>query len=186
MAPAGTVYRVNIALSDVDRGLYETLELRVAQHPSESLRYLVTRLLAYALSYEEGITFSKGGLSSTDEPPIAIFDLTGQMLAHIDIGSPSAERLHRCAKLCKRYSVFTTASTDHFARELKTREVFRAESIPIFFLPLEVVDGIGERMEKATAFELVRTDGQLYVTMGKDSLGGAITETMLSSLAASG
>ena len=68
MALGATIYRVEIALSDVDRGLYESLDLRLAQHPSESLRYLVTRMLAYALSYEEGIRFSKGGLSSTDEP----------------------------------------------------------------------------------------------------------------------
>jgi hypothetical protein len=80
--------------------------------------------------------------------------------------------------------VFTTANADHFARELKTRQVFRADSIPVFFLPSEVVDGIGERMEKATDFELVRTEGQLYVTMGGASLAGAITERMLETLAA--
>jgi hypothetical protein len=39
-------------------------------------------------------------------------------------------------------------------------------------------------MEKATDFELVRTEGQLYVTMGGASLAGAITERMLETLAA--
>jgi uncharacterized protein YaeQ len=37
MALTSTIYRVDLALSDVDRGVYETLELRLALHPSERL-----------------------------------------------------------------------------------------------------------------------------------------------------
>src|SRR5580692_306737 len=98
MALTATMHHVEVELSDVDRGVYESLDLRIARHPSESGRYLVTRLLAYCLSYEEGIAFSKGGLSSADEPPIAIRDATDTLLAWIDVGSPSAERLHKAAK----------------------------------------------------------------------------------------
>src|SRR5262245_43082790 len=98
MALTATIHHFEIALSDVDRGVYETLDLRVARHPSESARYLFTRTLAYCLSYEEGIAFSKGGISSTDEAPITVRDLTGVLRAWIEIGSPSAERLHKAAK----------------------------------------------------------------------------------------
>ncbi|MDQ3301441.1 MAG: YaeQ family protein, partial [Myxococcota bacterium] len=41
--------KFEIALADSDRGVYEQLEWRVAQHPSESERYLVARVLARAL-----------------------------------------------------------------------------------------------------------------------------------------
>ena len=67
MAITATMHHIEIALSDVDRGVYESLDLRVAQHPSESMRYMLTRTLAYCLSYEEGIAFSKGGLSDASE-----------------------------------------------------------------------------------------------------------------------
>ena len=77
MALTATVYHVQINLSDVDRGVYTALDLRLARHPSETMRYLLTRTLAYCFSYEEGIAFSKGGLSSTDEPPVSIRDRTG-------------------------------------------------------------------------------------------------------------
>jgi uncharacterized protein YaeQ len=65
-----------VRLADADRGVYETLNLRLAQHPSESAEFLVTRLLAYCLEYAEGIAFSKG-LSDPDEPAIMVRDLTG-------------------------------------------------------------------------------------------------------------
>src|SRR5579859_1018315 len=69
VALTSTVYHLEIDLSDVDRGVYETLDLRLARHPSESKHYLLTRALAYCLFYEEGIAFSKG-LSTTDEPAV--------------------------------------------------------------------------------------------------------------------
>ena len=46
MALGATVHRFQIDLSDVDRGVYEALDLRVARHPSESVPYLLTRTLA--------------------------------------------------------------------------------------------------------------------------------------------
>ena len=49
MALTATIYNFDIDLSDSDRGVYETLALRVAQHPSESDEYLIARVLAYLL-----------------------------------------------------------------------------------------------------------------------------------------
>src|SRR5437899_2757847 len=72
MALGATVYSFDIDLADSDRGVYETLALRVARHPSESDDYLVARVLAYCLEYTEGIAFSRGGLSDADEPPITV------------------------------------------------------------------------------------------------------------------
>ena len=90
MALSSTVFTFEIDLSDADRGVYESLALRVARHPSEADEFLVARVLAYCLEYREGIEFSRGGLSDTDDPPIAIRDLTGRMEAWIDVGTPAA------------------------------------------------------------------------------------------------
>ena len=59
MAQPSTLYRFRIDLTDIDRGVYETLDLRLAMHPSESETYLVTRVLAYALNYASDLEFSK-------------------------------------------------------------------------------------------------------------------------------
>ena len=52
MALTATVYNFDIELADMDRGVYETLDLRVARHPSESAEYMVVRVLAFCLEYE--------------------------------------------------------------------------------------------------------------------------------------
>ena len=84
MALTATIYNFDVELADTDRHVYESLALRLARHPSESEEYLVARLIAYLLEFAEGIEFSPRGLSSADEPAIAIRDLTGALTAWID------------------------------------------------------------------------------------------------------
>ncbi len=67
MALPHTIYRLKFDISDVDRGVYEQLALRVAQHPSETSRYLVTRLLALSLHVGDGAEFSGAGLKDAIE-----------------------------------------------------------------------------------------------------------------------
>ena len=43
MALTATIYNFDVDLADNDRGVYETLAIRLAQHPSESDEYLIAR-----------------------------------------------------------------------------------------------------------------------------------------------
>jgi uncharacterized protein YaeQ len=81
MALPATIRRFEIALADADREVYESLDWRVAQHPSESERYLIARILARALEHAEGVEFSKLGVSDDDEPAIVHRDLRGDWQA---------------------------------------------------------------------------------------------------------
>lgn len=175
MALTATMYRVQIALSDVDRAVYESLDLRLAQHPSESERFLATRLLAYCLSYEEGIAFSKGGISSTDEPPIAVRDPTGILLAWIDVGAPAAERLHKASKAARRVSVFT--HQDLVALRKDAHAIHRADAIEVVRLDPGFVDAI--KLERNSKLELVRNEGHLYVTLDGKSLESELASSTL-------
>ncbi len=174
MALTATIHHVEIALSDVDRGVYEALDLRVAQHPSETMRYMLTRTLAYCLSYEEGIAFSKAGLSNVDEPPIAVRDPTGILLAWIEIGVPAAERLHKAAKAARRVAIFTHADLAQLRKEAATKAIHKVEAIEVWRLDPAFLDAIIAKMDRNTKFELTRNDGQLYV-----SIAGATIETSL-------
>ncbi len=96
MALNATVYSFEVELSDVDRGVYATVALRAARHPSETPEYLLTRVLAYCLEYTEGLEMSRG-LAEPDEPALMVRDLTGALQAWIEVGSPDAARLHKAA-----------------------------------------------------------------------------------------
>ncbi len=178
MALTATVHRLNITLSDVDRGVYESLELRVARHPSESARYFWQRTLAYCLCYEEGIAFSKGGLSDAEEPPVSIHDPTGVLLAWIDVGAPSADRLHRASKAARRVVLFSATELSLLEREAASRKIHNIEDIEITLLDARFLDALEQKLEKSLALELVRNSGSLYVTLpGGNVVESALTET---------
>lgn len=179
MALTATMFHALVALSDVDRNVYESLDFRLARHPSESVRYLVTRTLAYCLSYEEGIAFSKGGISSTDEPPISIRSQIGTLVAWIDVGSPSAERLHKAAKAAARVSLFTHGDLTQLKKEVESRNIHRVEALEVWRLEPAFLDRLGETLDRTWKFELVRSDGHLYVTVGADSIEGEISRVFL-------
>ena len=183
MAAGSTMHHVEIALSDVDRGVYEALDLRVAQHPSESMRYLLTRTLSYCLSYEEGIAFSKAGLSSTDEAPITIKDPTGVLLAWIDIGFPSAERLHKASKAARRVSVFTSTDLSQLRKEATTKAIHKVEAIEVWYFAPKLLDALEAKMQRNTKLELTRNDGQLYIAVGGETLEAALAPASLAAQA---
>src|SRR5438874_8949676 len=118
MALTATIYNIQIDLADTDRGVYESLDLRVARHPSESEEYLIARVVAYALEYAEGIEFSRG-ISDPDEPTIAVRDLTGAFKAWIEIGTPDAARLHKASKASPRVAVYTHKDPGQLAARLQ-------------------------------------------------------------------
>jgi uncharacterized protein YaeQ len=178
MAPNATIHHLEISLSDVDRNVYESLDLRVARHPSETMRWLLLRTLAYCLSYEDGIAFSKGGLSASDDPPIAIHDPTGILVAWIDVGSPSAERLHRASKAARRVAVFTS-DLAAVRREASARAIHKAEDVEVWCVSPKLLDELEKVIGKSAKLELLRTDGALYVTVGGATIEGSIERAPL-------
>ena len=175
MALTATVYNFEIELSDVDRGVYESLAFKVAQHPSETPEYLLTRVLAYCLEYAEGIAFSKGGLSEPDEPAITIRDLTGALRAWIEVGSPDAARLHRASKAAPRVAIYTHKDPAALVRQLAGERIHRREAIPLLGVDRELLDALVERLDRRMRLAIAVTDRQLYVTVGDETLSGAVT-----------
>src|SRR5258705_13602266 len=106
LALGATIHQFSVQLSHVDREVYESLDLRVARHPSESEAFLCARLLAFCLEHREGLAFSKG-LAEPDRPALEVRDLTGTVLDWIEVGAPDAARLHRASKATPRAAVYT-------------------------------------------------------------------------------
>lgn len=179
MAAGATVHNFDVDLSDSDRGVYETLALRAARHPSESDEYLIARVLAYALEYTEGIAFSPGGLSDPDEPPLAVRDLTGALAAWIDIGTPDASRLHRASKIAPRVVVYVHKDPAQWLRTLEGARIHRAESIDVWAFDRALIASLCARLERRTAFTLSVSDRELYVSFADATLSGRLTRLPL-------
>jgi uncharacterized protein YaeQ len=179
MALTATVYTVDVGLSHMDRGVYEQLSIKAARHPSESEEYFLTRLLAYCLEYDEGITFSKGGISDPDDPPLMIKDLTGAWRAWIEIGAPDAARLHQASKASPRVALYTHKEPRILLRGYEGQRIHKAEDIEIYAVDRELLTSLVDRLDRRITWTLSVSDGQLFLDVGGASLGGAIERLSL-------
>jgi uncharacterized protein YaeQ len=179
MALGSTVHVFDVRLADADRGVYETLQLRLARHPSETAEFLVTRLLAYCLEYADGLAFSKGGLSDPDEPALAVRDLTGALQAWIEVGTPDAARLHRAGKAAPAVRVYPHRDVESWLVRLAGERIHRSADLAIRVLDRELIAALAARLERRMDFDLSVAEGTLYVSLGEDTLSGTVEDRPL-------
>lgn len=176
MALSATIHTFVVQLADVDRGVYQDLELRVARHPSETAEFMLTRLLAYCLEYEDGITFSDGGVSATDEPAVLVRDLTGRLTAWIDIGAPDADRIHRAAKLADRVAIYTHRDPAKVLAQLTGKRIHHAEDIPLYSFDRPFVDAASAAVERRNTASLSITERSLFLDLNGTGFSTPIEE----------
>jgi uncharacterized protein YaeQ len=170
MALPATMRRFEISLADADRNVYEALDLRAAQHPSESERYLVARVIARVLEHGEGLDFSKGGVSDDDEPALVQRDLRGDWVAWIEIGSPSPDRLHKATKLAPRVVVYAWKNPDELAAAIVERKVHKAGDIELFAIDPAFLDAVAATLDRVNKWDLAVTGGTLYLTLSSGAV----------------
>ena len=178
MALTATIYNFDVELADADRGVYESLQLRVARHPSESEEYLVARLLAYLLEYRTGIAFSRG-ISDPEEPTIAVRDLTGAIDTWIEIGLPDAARLHKASKAVRRAVVYTHRDPDQLVRRLRGRKIHRAADLELYEIDRTLVAALASRLERRLAFTISIADREIFLSIGHETLTGTVRRLAL-------
>lgn len=154
MSLTSTVHRFTVDLSDVDRNLYQKLEFRAARHPSESLPFFIIRILAYCLNYQDGLEFS-GGISTPDEPALRIKGLTGGIDLWIDIGNPTAKRIHKASKSAKEVRVYTHKNAQMLAQELMDEQVHRVEQIGLYSMDSGFLNALGQTLDRDSHWELL-------------------------------
>ena len=175
MAAGAVMHTFEVQLADVDRGVYEELSLRMAQHPSETAAFMTTRLLAYCLEYVDGIGFSEG-VSATDEPAVLVRDATGSITAWIEVGAPDAQRLHRGSKLADRTVVYSHRDPARLLPTWAGKKIHRADEITLRTFDTGFVDTIADTIARRNTVTLSISDGQVYCDSNGVSVGSPLHE----------
>jgi uncharacterized protein YaeQ len=175
MALTATMYRFGIQLSDVDRGVYETLELPIARQPSETGEYMLTRVLAWCLEYTEGIALTEG-VASGDEPAVLVRDLTGRITAWIEVGAPDADRVHRGSKLAGRVAIYTHRDPAMVLGQLAGKKIHRSDEIPIYSFGRGFIESVAAILPRRASLSVTVTERQLYLDVDDQSFSTTIEE----------
>jgi uncharacterized protein YaeQ len=175
MALTATIYSFEAELADVDRSVYETLRLRLARQPSETLEYMLTRFLAYCLEYTEGIEFT-GGVAAGDQPAVLVRDATGRVTLWVEVGMPDAQRLHRGSKLAGRAAVYTHRNVDKVLAELDGKQIHRGPEIPVYTFGQGFVEEVAATLQRRVDASVSMTERHLYLEIDGQTFNTAVAE----------
>lgn len=175
MALTATLYHFAIQLADVDRGVYADFELRVARQPSETAEFMLTRVLAYCLEYQDGIALTEG-VAAVDEPAVLVRDLTGRVTAWIEVGAPDAERLHRGSRLAGRAALYTHRDPGPLLALYAGSRIHRAAEVPVYALGREFIAAAAAKLGRRTRLAVSVTGRELYLDVDGTPHATAIVE----------
>jgi uncharacterized protein YaeQ len=105
MALKATIFKAELSVADIDRGVYGDHTLTIARHPSETDERMMVRLLAFALHADERLEFGRG-LSAEDEPDLVRRDLTGTLEQWIDVGLPDEREVRKACGRAREVIVY--------------------------------------------------------------------------------
>ena len=175
MALTATIYSLETDLADVDRGVYEHLALRMARRPVGDGRVHAHTLPGLLPGVRRGIGLTDG-VAAGDEPAVLVRDLTGRVTAWIEVGMPSAERVHRGSKIAGRTAVYTHRNVNQVLSELNNKRIHRAAEIPVYEFGRGFVDTVAQVLERRTSVALSITEQELYLDLNGRSFTTAVAE----------
>jgi uncharacterized protein YaeQ len=156
-----TIYKLKIALSDLDRNYYDTLNLTIAQHPSETLERMMTRVLVFCINAQDNLTFTKG-LSTAEEPDIWSHTLDNRVLLWIDVGEPAVDRIKKARGLAHDVKVYSfNSKSDVWWHQ--EREKFNALKVSIFQFQWKNIQALAKLVQRTMDLSVTITDDSAYI-----------------------
>lgn len=160
MAAGSTVYKVQLTISDTDRHYYETHDITIAQHPSETDERLMIRLAAFALNATDRLIITKG-IGGEDEPDLWEKNYGGEIELWIDLGQVDEKRLRKACGRSERVIVYTynIKSATAWWRQYGTAFA-RFKNLTVIHLESE---GIETLCERSMRLQCTISDGELHM-----------------------
>lgn len=165
MALKPTIYKMKLALTDLDREVYDNFTLTIACHPSETLERMMVRVMAYCLNACEGIELCKG-LSDTDEPALWAHSLDGALSLWIDVGEPNLERIKKVSRLAPDVRLYTFNSKSPTWWELSSPDILRLP-ISVYRFDWEGVQALAKTVERTMDVAVTVSESSLFVSTAK-------------------
>lgn len=174
MSIKATIYKANVQLSDIDRGVYGDHPVTIARHPSETDERLLVRLLAFAInqpadSNHGSLEFAKD-MWEADEPSLWQKDYTGEIVHWIEVGQPDEKRLLRATSRVGRVSVYSFSSSTPIWWKAIEPKLTRARNLSVWQIPSEQSEALALLAQRTMNLDVTVQDGAIWVGDGKHSI----------------
>ena len=179
MALKPTIYKLRLAISDLNQDYYDSINLTVAQHPSENLERMMARIVAFCLNAQENLSFTKG-LSSVEEPDIWVKTLDDQIALWIDMGEPAPDRIKKSSRLAPVVKVYSfNSKSDTWWEQIK-HKVQPFTNVQFYQLQWAQVQALATFAERTMDWSLSISDNTVYISSENQSCELEVSRLIIS------
>jgi uncharacterized protein YaeQ len=168
------IYKAQLQIADMDRGVYADHGLTLALHPSETEERLLIRLLAFALYVPQddhrGMLEPARGLSDADQPDLWQHDLSNQLVQWIELGQPDERRLAKACGRAERVVVFSYSAATPVWWAGIANKVARLSNLTVWQITTEQSKALAAMAKRGMQWQVTVQDGTVWVNDGGESL----------------
>lgn len=159
-----TIYKVDLQISDMNRHYYEQHALTLAKHLDESENFLVSRIVAFALCADEGLTYSKG-FYELSEPTLWKKNYSGDIELWVDLGCPDEKRIKKASTASEKVVVFSTSEkTTEWWSQIQNR-LTHLKNVDVISLPGEKIDEITAHLNRTMQIQVTIEGTHVWTTI---------------------
>ena len=170
MALKSTVFKLDLAISDLTRNYYQDHSLTLARHPSENDLRMLVRIIVFALNAGEHLSFTRG-LANTEEPDLWQIDLTGRIQHWIDLGQPAEKRIRQSCSKADKVSIYSYqkgAALPWF--ESVKKDIERFEHLRVILLNIPAEKQVSSFSERSMNLTCVIDDQQIQLSNDNETI----------------
>ncbi len=165
MALKATIYKASMNIADMTRHVYLEQNITFAQHPSETDKRMMLRLLAWALFADENLKFTKG-LCEETEPELWIKEYNEDITLWIELGLPDEKRLKKACNQAKNVVLFTY--DDNAAEVWKSKNLNKLHpysNMQIIHINDEILEALADARARTMSIQASIEDDQMWFTV---------------------
>lgn len=178
MAIKSTIFKVQLAVADIDHGYYADHALTLARHPSETDERMMVRLAGLAFHAHtlqtvcggDGTLAFGAGLSDPDDPDVVLRDFTGQTRLWIEVGQPDETAI---TKACRKSDQVVLYAFHHAAevwwRGIETK-LTRLSNLQVWRIQSEASQALASLAERSMQLQATLQEGTLMLGNGSKNV----------------
>jgi len=168
MALKATIYKANIELADMDRNYYDSLQLTLAQHPSETDQRFMVRLICFILNAHNDLQFGKG-VSDEDEAAIWQINYSDEIALWIELGQIDEKRIKKACNRAAHVKLYCYGSSVETWWSQSQNALNKFPKLSIEQFETSTTDALVKLLSRTMEFQCSIQDGQLWLSCGDES-----------------
>ncbi|MDO9183620.1 MAG: YaeQ family protein [Bacteriovorax sp.] len=164
MALKSTIHKVRLTLSNLDIHHYNDYSLTIAKHPSENDLRMMIRILAFSLSAQEEIQFTKG-LSTDTEPDLWKINHDGSIDHWIELGLPDERQIRQMCSKANKVTIYTYHGNQALQWfESVEGKVHRFDHLNIIHFTVEEGKSLEALVDKGMNLDISIEDNEIWIS----------------------